>query len=104
MHGSATARATCSVSAKSSPRPRTRHARPPPGQCRGGHLLGVAAAIAADDGAEAPDDGTVTVIVAANAQVTNTQTRQQEQRSYRFSVKIKEVDGTPKVSDVEFVP
>ncbi|WP_433621246.1 hypothetical protein [Nocardia sp. CA-120079] len=64
----------------------------------------VAAAIAADDGAEAPDDGTVTVIVAANAQVTNTQTRQQEQRSYRFSVKIKEVDGTPKVSNVEFVP
>ena len=64
----------------------------------------VAAAIAADDGAEAPDDGTVTVIVAANAQVTNTQTRQQEERSYRFSVQIKEVDGTPKVSDVEFVP
>ncbi|WP_157124347.1 hypothetical protein [Nocardia pseudovaccinii] len=64
----------------------------------------VAAAIAADDGAEAPDDGTVTVIVAANAQVTNTQTRQQEPRSYRFSVKIKEVDGTPKVSNVEFVP
>lgn len=64
----------------------------------------VAAAIAADDGAEAPDDGTVTVIVAANAQVTNTQTRQQEQRSYRFSVKIKEVDGTPKVSNLEFVP
>ncbi|MEV6337741.1 hypothetical protein AB0M12_23830 [Nocardia vinacea] len=64
----------------------------------------VAAAIAADDGAEAPDDGTVTVIVAANAQVTNTQTRQQEQRSYRFSVKIKEVAGTPKVSNVEFVP
>ncbi|MFE9325502.1 hypothetical protein ACIHDR_29355 [Nocardia sp. NPDC052278] len=64
----------------------------------------VAAAIAADDGAEAPDDGAVTVIVAANAQVTNTQTRQQEERSYRFSVQIKEVDGTPKVSDVEFVP
>ncbi|WP_040698372.1 hypothetical protein [Nocardia vinacea] len=64
----------------------------------------IAAAIAADDGAEAPDDGTVTVIVAANAQVTNTQTRQQEQRSYRFSVKIKEVDDTPKVSNVEFVP
>lgn len=64
----------------------------------------VAAAIAADDGAEAPDDGTVTVIVAANAQVTNTQTRQQEHRSYRFSVKIKEVDGTSKVSNVEFVP
>ncbi|MEV5832718.1 hypothetical protein [Nocardia sp. NPDC052112] len=64
----------------------------------------VAAAVSADDGAEASDDGTITVFVAANAQVTNTQTRQQEQRSYRFSVKIKEVDGTPKVSNVEFVP
>ncbi|MFI7670433.1 hypothetical protein [Nocardia sp. NPDC049526] len=64
----------------------------------------VAAAIAADDGTEAPDDETITVIVAANAQVTNTQTRQQEQRSYRFSVRIKAVDGIPKVSDVEFVP
>ncbi|WP_329408857.1 hypothetical protein OG563_41440 [Nocardia vinacea] len=64
----------------------------------------IAAATAADDGAEVPDDGTITVIVAANAQVTNTQTRQQEQRSYRFSVRIKEVDGIPKVSNVEFVP
>ncbi|WP_024802894.1 hypothetical protein [Nocardia sp. BMG51109] len=69
----------------------------------------VAAGPAADDGNDIPgkgptDDGTTTVIVAADAQVTNTQNRQQEKRSYRFSVKIKEVDGILKMSEVEFVP
>jgi Mce-associated membrane protein len=62
----------------------------------------LAAGIAADDGTAS--DGAVTVIIAADAKVTNTQSRQQEQRAYRFSVKVEQVGGVPKVSDVEFVP
>ncbi|MFE6862178.1 hypothetical protein [Nocardia sp. NPDC057668] len=65
----------------------------------------VAAALAADDGSGAVvADGVRIVLVAADAQVTNTQSRQQEQRTYRFAVKIKDVDGVPKMSSVEFVP
>lgn len=63
----------------------------------------VAAGIATDDGTAQGGDGT-TVLVAADAQVTNTQSHQQEHRSYRFSVKVKKIDGAFKVSDVEFVP
>lgn len=63
----------------------------------------IAAGIATDDGTARGSEGT-TVIVAADAQVTDPQSHQQQRRSYRFSVTVKQVHGVRKVSDVEFVP
>ncbi|MBY8857441.1 hypothetical protein K7711_13215 [Nocardia sp. CA2R105] len=63
----------------------------------------IAAGIATDDGTARGSAGT-TVIVAADAQVTDPQSHQQQRRSYRFSVTVKQVHGVRKVSDVEFVP
>ncbi|WP_040822304.1 hypothetical protein [Nocardia jiangxiensis] len=63
----------------------------------------IAAGIATEDGTARGGEGT-TVIVAADAQVTDPQTHQQQRRSYRFSVTVKQVHGVRKVSDVEFVP
>ncbi len=64
----------------------------------------LAAGIATDNGAAAPIDGSITVIVAADAKVTNAQNQQQQPRAYRFSVRVKQIGGALKVSDVEFVP
>ncbi|WP_216894238.1 hypothetical protein [Nocardia alni] len=64
----------------------------------------LAAGIVTDSGAAAPNDGSITVIVAADAKVTNAQNQQQQPRAYRFSVRVKVIGGALKVSDVEFVP
>lgn len=70
-----------------------------------GQVVAAGIAAAGDDiGTAVPDAGATTVIVAADAQVTNPDTHQPEHRAYRFSVKVKDVDGVLKVTDVEFVP
>ncbi|AHH18069.1 hypothetical protein NONO_c32820 [Nocardia nova SH22a] len=70
-----------------------------------GQVVAAGIAAAGDDiGSAVPDAGATTVIVAADAQVTNPETHQPEHRAYRFSVKVKDIGGALKVTDVEFVP
>ncbi|WP_157117560.1 hypothetical protein [Nocardia vaccinii] len=70
-----------------------------------GQVVAAGIAAAGDDiGTAVPDEGATTVIVAADAQVTDSENHQQEHRAYRFSVTVKDVGGALKVTDVEFVP
>lgn len=49
-------------------------------------------------------DGSLVVMIASNSQVSNAAGAQNEDRAWRLRVTVVDVDGTPKVSKVEFVP